>query len=172
MQMQMVQCQTLSIRWLQVYVPLQLQWKIKKIAELRESQLTEAKDRETMHVAQLMEKDNTILNQQLDLLRADEKNRELEERLRQTEEASRTTVNQLWETRIKMAKEELRDEMRNLCLPRYMMRIRGSLLRLQPPYLKCRWMTNANSMKFGNAWLFCITLYSKSKAYLYISRKN
>ena len=53
-------------------------------------------------------------NQQLDLLRANEKNRELEERLRQAEEASRTTVNQLWGTRIEMAKEELREEMRNI----------------------------------------------------------
>jgi hypothetical protein len=69
-----------------------------KMAELRASQLKEATDRETMHLVQLMEKDNTILNQQLDLLRANEKNRELEERLRQAEEASRTAINQLWGT--------------------------------------------------------------------------
>ena len=67
-----------------------------------------------MHVAQLMEKDNTVANQQLDLLRANEKNRELEKKLRQAEEASRTTVNQLWERRIEMAKEELRQEMQNI----------------------------------------------------------
>lgn len=69
-----------------------------KMAELRASQLKEATDRETMRLVQLMEKDNTILNQQLDLLRANEKNRELEERLRQAEEASRTAINQLWGT--------------------------------------------------------------------------
>ena len=85
-----------------------------KMAELQASQLKEAKDRETMHIAQLMEKDKTIANQQLDLLRANETARELETRLRQAEKTSETAVNQLWERRIEAAKEELRDEMRNI----------------------------------------------------------
>ena len=85
-----------------------------KMAELQASQLKEAKDRETMHIAQLMEKDKTIANQQLDLLRANETARELETRLRQADETSGTAVNQLWERRIEAAKEELRDEMRNI----------------------------------------------------------
>ena len=86
----------------------------KKMAELQASQLAEAKDRENMHLAQLIERDYTIKNQQLDLLHANEKTRELEDRLRQAEEASRTAVSQLWETRIEMVKEELRQEMHSI----------------------------------------------------------
>ena len=86
----------------------------KKMAELQAAQLTEAKDRENMHLAQLIERDYTIKNQQLDLSHANEKTRELEERLRQAEEASRTAVSQLWETRLEMAKEELRQEMHSI----------------------------------------------------------
>ena len=50
----------------------------------------------------------------IDLLRAEEKNRELEERLRKAEEAARAAVNELWETRFEMAKDELKEEMRNI----------------------------------------------------------
>ena len=61
-----------------------------QMAELQAAQLKEAKDRETMRIAQLMEKDKTIANQQLDLLRANETARELETRLHQAEKTSRT----------------------------------------------------------------------------------
>ena len=88
-----------------------------QMAELQAAQLKEAKDRETMHIAQLMEKDKTIAKQQLDLLRASETAGELETRLHQAEKTPRTAVNQMWERRIEAAKEELREEMRNILSP-------------------------------------------------------
>ena len=112
----------------------------RKLTDLRESPLAEARDQATTQPAQLWERDNTILNQRIDLLRAEEKNRELEERLRKAEEtarridllraeekdreleerlqkaeeAARAAVNELWETRFEMAKDEFPEEMRNI----------------------------------------------------------
>ena len=89
----------------------------KKMAELQAAQLIEAKDRENMHIAQLREREFTIKNQQLDIARGNERARELEERLRQAEKASSTAQSQLWQARIEIAKEDLRQEMQTILSP-------------------------------------------------------
>ena len=86
----------------------------KQMRMVREKQLAEARDQASMRSAQLLERDNTILNQRLDILRVEERNREMEERVRRAEDAAMTATQELWDKRFEIAKEELREEMRNI----------------------------------------------------------